>query len=146
MESKEGSPVITCIGLSKKPEKKLHQQHQPESAKEMDITEMEGPWSPGPFHQSWSTMDASPAWESSYHTCHRPTEQYLYAFDFILPCGAERDRFEDLFHGLDYLRRDQSPDLELTDPIVSSCKMLYWFLMYFCLGVLMEGWGGGWWI
>uniref|UniRef100_A0A3B1JTD9 SAM domain, SH3 domain and nuclear localisation signals 1b n=1 Tax=Astyanax mexicanus TaxID=7994 RepID=A0A3B1JTD9_ASTMX len=124
--SKEGSPVITCIGLSKRPEKKhgkelLQQQHQqPEPAKEMDIMELEGPWSPGPF-QHWTSMDCSPAWELSHHTCHRPTaDQHFYSFDFHLACGAEWDRFEEMFHGLDHLRRDHSPDLEITDPTRSS--------------------------
>ncbi|KAI4874424.1 hypothetical protein NFI96_016315, partial [Prochilodus magdalenae] len=123
--SKEDSPVITCIGLGKKPEKKPGKEHlqqqQAESAKEKNITEIEGPWSPGPFHHPWSSMNASPAWELSYHTCHRPTtDQNLYAFNFVMSCGTDRDRFEELFHGLDHLKRDQSPDLEMTDSMRSS--------------------------
>ncbi|XP_017567406.1 SAM domain-containing protein SAMSN-1b isoform X3 [Pygocentrus nattereri] len=121
--SKEHSPVITCIGLAKKPEKKLGKEHfqqqQPEPAKEKGLMEMEGPWSPGPFHQTWTIMDASPVWELSYHTCHRPTaDQHLYAFNFNVPCGTAWDRFE--VHGLDHLKQDQSPDLETTDPLRSS--------------------------
>ncbi|KAL7848313.1 hypothetical protein AOLI_G00230310 [Acnodon oligacanthus] len=123
MVSKEDSPVITCIGLAKKPEKKLGKEHlqqqQPEPAKEKDLMEMEGPWSPGLFHQSWTTMDASPVWELSYHTCHRPTaDQHLYAFSFNVPCGTAWDRFE--VHGLDNLKRDQSPDL---DSLMRKCRL-----------------------
>lgn len=121
---------MTCIGLSKKPEKKLGKvsnQHS-ELGTKKDITEMEDLWSPGHIHHHWSSTDAFSYWESSYHTCHRPSaEPWLYNVNFTLPRGTDRHRYEELIHDLEVLRMDYPPlrvihsftDLDMTNTMVS---------------------------
>lgn len=125
MVFEEDITVITCLGLSKRPEKKLgkesNQQSEPEN--ETDMTEIEDMWSPGHLHHHWNSMDACSFWESSYHTCHRPTaEPWLYNVNCTLP--REPDRHQ---HDLDILRMEYPPlrvicsfaDLDVTNPMVS---------------------------
>lgn len=127
---KEDITVITCIGLSKKPEKKLgkasHQQS--EAGNKKDVAEMEDLWSPGHLHHQWSSMDACSFWELSHHTCYRPTaELLLYNVNFTLPRGTDRHRYEELFHDLDVPRMEYPPlrvirsstDLDMTHTVVS---------------------------
>lgn len=124
---KEDSPVITCIGLGKKPERKpgkelthphQHQKHphqqqqqqhphqQQQQSRErcsvaMDTLEL--PWTPR-LHQQhqWISPEISPLpWDSTYHTCQRPRpDPHLYSFDFTLPRGTTRERYESLVQEL----------------------------------------------
>lgn len=137
MVFKEDVTVITCIGLSKKSEKKHRKESnlQCETGNEKDITEMEGLWSPGHFHHHWSSMDACSFWESSYHTCHRSTaDPWLYNINFTLPRGTDRHRYEELIHDLDLLRMEYPPlrvirsftDLDMTNTMVS-----YYYYYYY---------------
>lgn len=114
---KEDSPVITCIGLGKKPERKagkdlsVQQKQQQQQGKEpstldMDF-DMEALWGPRLHHQhQWNSMEISPMpWDNTYHTCHRArADPHLYSFDFTLPRGTGWDRYESLFQELDHGR------------------------------------------
>ncbi|XP_057176556.1 SAM domain-containing protein SAMSN-1b isoform X2 [Triplophysa rosa] len=113
---KHHSPIITCISLTKKTEKKhtkgsTRQPQQSQNSlqrKEVDTIETEAPWSPGLFQESWSPMIYSPAWDTSTHTCHRSTaKQVMYNFDFTLPRDTDWEKYEELFHRLDPYKRDQ---------------------------------------
>uniref|UniRef100_A0A8C2JTA1 SAM domain, SH3 domain and nuclear localisation signals 1b n=1 Tax=Cyprinus carpio TaxID=7962 RepID=A0A8C2JTA1_CYPCA len=130
---KDHSPVITCISLTKKAEKKhtrasTRQSQQPLQDKD-DNTETEGSWSPGLFQEYWSPMAYSPAWDTSTHTCHRSTaEQVMYNFNFTLPRDTDWEKYEELFHRLDPYKRDQHErwithsvmDLDMPDPLRST--------------------------
>ncbi|KAF5902397.1 SAM domain-containing protein SAMSN-1-like isoform X1, partial [Clarias magur] len=120
--------VITCIGLSKKSEKKLKKasNQQSEPGNEKDITEVERLWSPGHLHHHWGSMETCSVWESSYHTCHRPTaDPRLYSVHFTLPRGSDRHCYEELFHDLDCPTMEYPPlrvirsftDLDMTNTI-----------------------------
>ncbi|XP_051542417.1 uncharacterized protein LOC127434030 [Myxocyprinus asiaticus] len=136
-ESKDHSPVITCISLTKKTEKKPArgstrqplQSQQPQQEKEVDIMETESSWSPGLFQEYWNPMSYSPAWDTYSHTCHRSTaEQIMYNFNFTLPRDTDWDKYEELFHQLDPYKRDQQArwithsvmDLDIPDPLRST--------------------------
>lgn len=139
------SPIITCISLTKKTEKKLpkgstRQAQQSQNSlhrKEVDKTETEAPWSPGLFQESWSPTIYSPAWDSSTHTCHRSTaEQVMYNFNFTLPRDTDWEKYEELFSRLDPYKRDQQArwithsvlDLDVPDQLVRSVfKFSGWF-------------------
>ncbi|KTF76928.1 hypothetical protein cypCar_00015381, partial [Cyprinus carpio] len=128
------SPVITCINLTKKAEKKhtrasTRQSQQPLQDKDTDAAETEGSWSPGLFQEYWSPMVFSPAWDTSTHTCHRSTaEQVMYNFNFTLPRDTDWEKYEELFHRLDPYKRDQQDrwithsvmDLDMPDPLRST--------------------------
>ncbi|KAK2823168.1 hypothetical protein Q7C36_019768 [Tachysurus vachellii] len=126
--------VITCIGLSKKPEKKQVEQsnQQSEPGNERDIRETEGLWNPGHFHNHWSSTNVCSFWELSYHTCHRPTaDPWLHNVNFTLPRGTDRQRYEELIHDLDLLRMEYPPlrvirsftDLDMTDTVTVFDQM-----------------------
>ncbi|XP_052423814.1 uncharacterized protein LOC127966686 [Carassius gibelio] len=126
------SPVITCINLTKKAEKKhtrasTQQSQQPLQDKDIDRAETEASWSPGLFQEYWSPMAYSPAWDTSTHTCHRSTaEQVMYNFNFTLPRDTDWEKYEELFHRLDPYKREQQDrwithsvtDLDAPDPLV----------------------------
>uniref|UniRef100_A0A8C2IGG6 SAM domain, SH3 domain and nuclear localisation signals 1b n=1 Tax=Cyprinus carpio TaxID=7962 RepID=A0A8C2IGG6_CYPCA len=128
------SPVITCINLTKKGEKKhtrasTRQSQQPLQDRDIDAAETEGSWSPGLFQEYWSPMVFSPAWDTSTHTCHRSTaEQVMYNFNFTLPRDTDWEKYEELFHRLDPYKRDQQDrwithsvmDLDTPDPLRST--------------------------
>ncbi|KAK3521691.1 hypothetical protein QTP70_015577 [Hemibagrus guttatus] len=131
MELSRTSELTRVCGLSKKPEKKFRKEsnQQSEPGNERDVRETEGLWSPGNFHHHWSSMDTCSFWESSYHTCHRPTaDPWLYNVNFTLPRGTDRHRYEELFHDLDLLRMEYPPlriihsftDLDMTDTVMRS--------------------------
>ncbi|XP_051766267.1 SAM domain-containing protein SAMSN-1b isoform X1 [Ctenopharyngodon idella] len=130
---KDHSPVITCISLTKKAEKKPTRQppqsQQPLQEKDVDTTETEGSWSPGLFQEYWSPVAYSPTWDTSTHTCHRSTaEQVMYNFNFTLPRDTDWDKYEELFHRLDPYKRDQQArwithsvmDLDMPDALRST--------------------------
>lgn len=130
MVCKDDMTVATCIGLSKKPVKKIGKEfnQQSETEIEKEITEMEDPWNPGHFHHHWSSADTCSYWESSYHTCHRPTvEPWLHNVNFTLPRGTNRHRYEEQIHDLDILRTEYPPlrvirsftELDVTSTTVS---------------------------
>ncbi|KAL1266351.1 hypothetical protein QQF64_002026 [Cirrhinus molitorella] len=128
------SPVITCISLTKKAEKKptrasTQQSQQPLQDKDIDTAQTEGSWSPGLFQEYWSPMAYSPAWDTSMHTCHRSTaEQVMYNFNFTLPRDTDWEKYEELFHRLDPYKREQQDrwithsvmDLDMPDPLRST--------------------------
>ncbi|XP_026075887.1 SAM and SH3 domain-containing protein 1-like isoform X1 [Carassius auratus] len=130
---KDHSPVITCISLTKKAEKKhtrasTRQSQQPLQDKD-DNTETEGSWSPGLFQEYWSTMAYSPTWDMSTHTCHKSTaEQVMYNFNFTLPRDTDWGKYEELFHRLDPYKREQQErwithsvmHLDMPDPLRST--------------------------
>ncbi|XP_016112068.1 SAM and SH3 domain-containing protein 1-like isoform X1 [Sinocyclocheilus grahami] len=130
---KDHSPVITCISLTKKAEKKhsrasKRQSQQPLQDKD-DNAETEGSWSPGLSQEYWSPMAYSPAWDMSTHTCHRSTaEHVMYNFNFTLPRDTDWEKYEELFHRLDPYKRDQQDrwithsvmDLDMPDPLRST--------------------------
>lgn len=133
---KDHSPVITCISLTKKAEKKPTKQPPPSQQslqeKNVDTTETEGSWSPGLFQEYWSPVAYSPAWDTSTHTCHRSTaEQVMYNFNFTLPRDTDWDKYEELFHRLDPYKRDQQArwithsvmDLDMPDPLVRNWEL-----------------------
>ncbi|KAK7120792.1 hypothetical protein R3I94_020697 [Phoxinus phoxinus] len=127
---KDHSPVITCISLTKKAEKKpTRQPPQSQQEKNVETTETEGSWSPGLFQEYWSPVAYSPAWDTSTHTCHRSTaEQVMYNFNFTLPRDTDWDKYEELFHRLDPYKRDQQArwithsvmDLDMPDTLRST--------------------------
>eukprot|EP00063_Salmo_salar_P078038 XP_014052873.1 PREDICTED: uncharacterized protein LOC106603553 isoform X2 [Salmo salar] len=100
------SPVITCIGLGKKTEKKSSKADPPapqkQQTKETNGKAVEGPWSTGVHHHHWGLTEFPPPWDVPYHTCHRPPgEPRNYGFDFTLPRATAWDRFESLVQELD---------------------------------------------
>ncbi|CAB1352553.1 unnamed protein product, partial [Coregonus sp. 'balchen'] len=93
------SPVITCIGLGKKTEKKTSKaaqiSPQKQQTKETNGKAGEGPWSTGVHDPHWGPTEVPPPWDVPYHTCHRPPgEPWNYGFDFTLPRATAWDRFE----------------------------------------------------
>ncbi|XP_050977720.1 SAM domain-containing protein SAMSN-1b isoform X2 [Labeo rohita] len=125
------SPVITCISLTKKAEKKPTRTstQQSQQDKDVDTTKTEASWSPGLFQEYWSPMAYSPAWDTSTHTCHRSTaEQVMYNFNFTLPRDTDWEKYEELFHRLDPYKREQQDrwithsvmDLDTPDPLRST--------------------------
>ncbi|XP_041750623.1 uncharacterized protein LOC121579791 isoform X2 [Coregonus clupeaformis] len=100
------SPVITCIGLGKKTDKKSSKAAPPsplkQQTKETNGKAVEGPWSTGVHDHHWGLTEVPPPWDVPYHTCHRPPgEPRNYGFDFTLPRATAWDRFESLVQELD---------------------------------------------
>ncbi|CDQ66053.1 unnamed protein product [Oncorhynchus mykiss] len=100
------SPVITCIGLGKKTEKKSSKADPPspqkQQTKEANGKAVEGPWSTGVHDHHWGLTEFPPPWDVPYHTCHRPPgEPRNYGFDFTLPRATAWDHFESLVQELD---------------------------------------------
>ncbi|XP_078142544.1 SAM domain-containing protein SAMSN-1b [Centroberyx gerrardi] len=103
----DDNPVLTCIGLGKRTEKKNSKSApsplQLQQAKE--IREDPEVWSPSGCPQPWTP---------SYHTCHQPRhEPWVHSFDFALPRTTEWDRFESLVEELDSKQSDPSPPREI---------------------------------
>ncbi|XP_055063875.2 SAM domain-containing protein SAMSN-1b isoform X1 [Misgurnus anguillicaudatus] len=134
-EGKDNSPVITCISLTKKTEKKpttcstRHSQQSQKPLQRKDVHKPEASWSPGLFQEYWSPIIYSPAWDTATHTCHRSTaEQVMYNFNFTLPRATDWDKYEELFHQLDPYKRDQQArwithsviDLDMADHVRST--------------------------
>ncbi|XP_071023737.1 SAM domain-containing protein SAMSN-1b isoform X2 [Oncorhynchus clarkii lewisi] len=100
------SPVITCIGLGKKTEKKSSKADPPspqkQQTKEANGKAVEGPWSTVVHDHHWGLTEFPPPWDVPYHTCHRPPgEPRNYGFDFTLPRATAWDHFESLVQELD---------------------------------------------
>ncbi|XP_029526895.1 SAM domain-containing protein SAMSN-1b isoform X1 [Oncorhynchus nerka] len=100
------SPVITCIGLGKKTEKKSSKADPPspqkQQTKETNGKAVEGPWSTGVHDHHWGLTEFPPPWDVPYHTCHRPPDEPRnYGFDFTLPRATAWDHFESLVQELD---------------------------------------------
>ncbi|KAL0182967.1 hypothetical protein M9458_022342, partial [Cirrhinus mrigala] len=113
-------PVITCISLTKKAEKKPTRAstRQCQQDKDVDTVETEASWSPGLFQEYWSPMAYSPAWDTS------TAEQVMYNFNFTLPRDTDWEKYEELFHRLDPYKREQDRwithsvmDLDMPDPL-----------------------------
>ena len=102
---KEDSPVITCIGLSKKTDKKpvkaaSSPQRQP--AQESSGGAGEGQCSLGAHAHRWSPTEVPPPWDPPYHTCPRlRVEHQVHGLDFTLPRATDWERFESLVQELD---------------------------------------------
>ncbi|KAJ8394685.1 hypothetical protein AAFF_G00042850 [Aldrovandia affinis] len=102
---KDDSPVMSCIGLAKKPEKKPGKEASRQILKSNAAPPVDQMWGSG--HQSWSKpSEFTLPWPNSYHTCHRP-EYRMYNYDFTLPRGKDWNKCEYLFH---------NPRLELSPP------------------------------
>ncbi|XP_043085207.1 uncharacterized protein LOC122331779 [Puntigrus tetrazona] len=121
------SPVITCINLTKKAEKKHTRASTQQSQQPLQDKDVEGSCGPGLFQEYWSPVAYSPAWDTSTHTCHRSTaEQVMYNFNFTLPRDTDWEKYEELFHRLDPYKRDQQDrwithsvmDLDTPDALV----------------------------
>ncbi|KAG9341405.1 hypothetical protein JZ751_019213, partial [Albula glossodonta] len=106
---KDDSPVMSCIGLAKKPEKKPSKDTTPQKVSEnVDRT-----WGLGSRAdpQSWASPSDLPfPWDGSYHTCRRPfPEHRVYNYDFTLPRGKDWNKYEYLIH-------ENRHQLELSPP------------------------------
>ncbi|XP_029925461.1 SAM domain-containing protein SAMSN-1b isoform X2 [Myripristis murdjan] len=112
--SGDNNPVLTCIGLSKRTEKKPSKpapsSRQPQAKEIHERPEEEGLWSPRVHSPHWSPTVCPHPWTPSFHTCHQPqTEPWVYDCDFTLPRTTEWDRFESLIAELDSKQADLSP-------------------------------------
>ncbi|XP_068187826.1 SAM domain-containing protein SAMSN-1b [Antennarius striatus] len=102
------SPVLTCIALGTRPQKKtpktatssnLHEQQE-------DPDPEEGVWSPAAGDHRWSPFECSQPWIPFYHTCH---QQGVSGGDLSSPWTTDWDRFESLISELDSKLSDPSP-------------------------------------
>nr|XP_009303836.1 SAM domain-containing protein SAMSN-1 isoform X2 [Danio rerio] len=119
--SKHHSPVITCISLTKKAEKKpTRAPSRPTAQSQQPLQENDT--LPELFYEYYSPVAFSPAWDTSTHTCHRSTaEQVMYNFNFTLPRDTDWDRYEDLFQRLDPYKRYQQ-DTWITHSVMELDK------------------------
>ncbi|KAM3602186.1 uncharacterized protein V6R79_025860 [Siganus canaliculatus] len=115
------NPVLTCIGLGQRTEKKTskaapasqhpepqHQQHQHQQQdREAD---KEGARSPRIGNYLWSPFECPQPWTPFYHTCHQPRHDlWVCGGKSSLPQATEWDRFESLIQELDSKQLDLSP-------------------------------------
>ncbi|XP_044225950.1 SAM domain-containing protein SAMSN-1b [Thunnus albacares] len=114
----DSNPVLTCIGLGKRTEKKPcktapspQQRRQQQQAKDVcEDSEEEGFWSPRVRDHLWSPFDCSQPWSPFYHTCQQPRhELWGCGGTLSLPRTTEWDRFESLIQELDSKQSDLSP-------------------------------------
>ncbi len=134
------NPVLTCISLGKKAEKKLHKsaaspqrQQQPAntaSSSHEDSAE-EAVWS-SQLGNQWSPFERSQPWTPFYHTCQLPQhELWVCGGTLSVPHMTEWDCFESLVKELDGKQTDVSPppasrsstDLQLSTNRVRNSSM-----------------------
>uniref|UniRef100_UPI0037E9AC93 SAM domain-containing protein SAMSN-1b n=1 Tax=Semicossyphus pulcher TaxID=241346 RepID=UPI0037E9AC93 len=101
------NPVLTCIGLGKRTEKKLSKaapssQQQQQDKHVQEVPADEGVW--------WSPFECPQTWSPFYHTCQQPQhELWVCGGTLSLPWATEWDRFESLIQELDSKQPDLSP-------------------------------------
>ncbi|XP_076605890.1 SAM domain-containing protein SAMSN-1b [Chaetodon auriga] len=109
------NPVLTCIGLGKRTEKKPSKtapspQQQQQAKGVHEDSEDEGGWSPRLGNYLWSPFECPQPWTPFYHTCHQPRhELWVCGGTLSLPRTTEWDRFESLIQELDSKQSDLSP-------------------------------------
>ncbi|XP_051257522.1 SAM domain-containing protein SAMSN-1b isoform X2 [Dicentrarchus labrax] len=107
------NPVLTCIGLGKRTEKKSPKsppQQQQQAKYVHEDSEEEGVWSPRLGNYLWSPFECPQPWSPFYHTCHQPQhELWVCGGTLTLPRRTEWDRFESLIQELDSKQPDLSP-------------------------------------
>ncbi|XP_067085278.1 SAM and SH3 domain-containing protein 1-like [Osmerus mordax] len=127
----EDSPVITCIGLSKKTDKKPVKaaslpRRQPAQGSRGGSGE--GEWSLGAHAHRWSPTEVPAPWDPPYHTCPRLRVE-LHGLDFTLPRATDWERFESLVQELDGKQAELAPpprvirsitDVDISDSMRSS--------------------------
>lgn len=136
--------MLTCIGLSKRTEKKPSKPapspRQPQAKEIHERPEEEGLLSPRVHSPHWSPTLCPHPWTPSFHTCQQPqTEPWVYDCDFTLPRTSEWDRFESLIAELDSKQADLSPprvirsitDLHISQTTVSYVALAL-ILLLFC--------------
>ncbi|XP_041808637.1 SAM domain-containing protein SAMSN-1b [Chelmon rostratus] len=119
------NPVLTCIGLGKRAEKKpsktapsLPQQQQQQPRDVHEDSEEEGAWSPRLGSYLWSPFECPQPWTPFYHTCRQPRhELWVCGGNLSLPRATEWDRFESLIQELDSKQSDLSPAHTVCRPI-----------------------------
>lgn len=116
------NPVLTCIGLGKRSEKKPSKtapspQQQPQQAKDIhEDSEEEGVWSPRVGNYLWNPFECPQPWPF-HHTCHQPQhELWVCGGTLSLPRTTEWDRFESLIRELDSKQSDLSPPQTICSP------------------------------
>ncbi|XP_062309038.1 uncharacterized protein LOC134013548 [Osmerus eperlanus] len=129
----EDSPVITCIGLSKKTDKKPVKaaslpRRQPAQGSRGGAGE--GEWSLGAHAHRWSPTEVPAPWDPPYHTCPRlRVEHRVHGLDFTLPRATDWERFESLVQELDGKQAELAPpprvirsitDVDISDSMRSS--------------------------
>lgn len=109
------NPVLTCIGLGTRTEKKpckpsqSPQQQQQEAKDIYGDSDEEGVWSPKLGNYLWSPFECPQPWSPFYHTCHQPRHELWARGTFSLPQTMAWDRFESLIQELDSKQSDLSP-------------------------------------
>ncbi|XP_054481202.1 SAM domain-containing protein SAMSN-1b [Anoplopoma fimbria] len=133
------NPVLTCIGLGKRAEKKPSmtnpspQQQQQQLARDVhEDSEGEAVWSPQLGNYQWYPFECPQTWTPFYHTCRQPRhEPSVCGGTLSLPRTTEWDRFESLIQELDSKQSHLSPpqmirsitDLQLSqDPLKQEQK------------------------
>uniref|UniRef100_A0A671W791 Uncharacterized LOC115594348 n=1 Tax=Sparus aurata TaxID=8175 RepID=A0A671W791_SPAAU len=129
------NPVLTCIGLGTRTEKKpckpsqSPQQQQQEAKDVYGDSDEEGVWSPKLGNYLWSPFECPQPWSPFYHTCHQPRHELWARGTFSLPQTVAWDRFESLIQELDSKQSDLSPpqtscsitNLQLSDKNLTRC-------------------------
>ncbi|KAK5888187.1 hypothetical protein CesoFtcFv8_016711 [Champsocephalus esox] len=117
------NPVLSCIGLGKRTEKKPPPDPSPQhnhAAKDNHVlSEEEGGWSPHTGNDLWNPFECSQPWTPLRHTCHQPGHELPVCGGTLTPHGSTQwDRFESLIQELDSKQSDLCPPgmtLSITD-------------------------------
>ncbi|KAI9521995.1 hypothetical protein NQZ68_040627 [Dissostichus eleginoides] len=115
------NPVLSCIGLGKRTEKKPPPAPSPQhnhQAKDYHVdSEEEGGWSPQTGNDRWNPFECSQPWTPLHHTCHQ--HELPVCGGTLTPHGSTQwDRFESLIQELDSKQSDLCPPemtLSITD-------------------------------
>ncbi|XP_066555658.1 SAM and SH3 domain-containing protein 1 isoform X2 [Amia ocellicauda] len=119
----DDSPVISCIKLTKNPEKKPGKESQAPALGKDSSTDLSWSSSQRAYRPRWSNpTECPPPWDTSYHTCRRPHLEYrVYGYDFTLPRAKDWDKFEYCDHELPHPQFTRSAtDVDLCDAKRSS--------------------------
>ncbi|MBN3300133.1 SAMN1 protein, partial [Amia calva] len=114
----DDSPVISCIKLTKNPEKKPGKESQAPALGKDSSTDLSWSSSQRAYRPRWSNpTECPPPWDTSYHTCRRPHLEYrVYGYDFTLPRAKDWDKFEYCDHELPHPQFTRSAtDVDLCD-------------------------------
>ncbi|KAI3373397.1 hypothetical protein L3Q82_022009 [Scortum barcoo] len=107
----DSNPMLTCIGLGRRTEKKPHKTAPSPQQQAKDLheeSEEEGIWSPHLGNYLWNPFECPQTWTPFYHTCQQPRHE-LWVCGATLPRTSEWDRFESLIRELDSKQSDPSP-------------------------------------
>ncbi|XP_037605300.1 SAM domain-containing protein SAMSN-1b [Sebastes umbrosus] len=110
---RNNNPVLTCIGLGRRAEKKPSKAAASPQQQASDVhgeSEEDRVWSPRLGNYLWNPFECPQPWTPFYHTCHLPQHKLsVCAGTPSSPRTSEWDRFESLIQELDSRQSDPSP-------------------------------------